>query len=225
MATKRAPEHPQEAQEGAQERFTASEAPESADSGNLEPADDPYKLAALRSATSLGDLATETVTLKLAVARPSRKTGFIRVRPEPEYMTPAALLEYEDDLTREYYWVDPPLWSALEDDLTMVHLFTCVRKKGMVPFLWPAKLPGDNKGGGRQWAVSGLQAVEICKTSWGKVHGNTLVGAYEVVVAKGRLPEPKWPDKSFRELLDLAFGDRFIRSMDHPIVAELEGRE
>jgi hypothetical protein len=44
-----------------------------------------------------------------------------------------------------------------------------------------------------------------------------------MVVAKGDLGEPQWPDKTFRDLLELAFRDRRIDRADHPVIRELAG--
>ena len=42
-------------------------------------------------------------------------------------------------------------------------------------------------------------------------------------VAKGDLGEPQWPDKSFRELIAIAFRDNVIDRADHPVIRELNG--
>jgi hypothetical protein len=48
------------------------------------------------------------------------------------------------------------------------------------------------------------------------------VGAYDVCVATGKLPEPEWPtDKTFNDILRIAFKDRLIETVDHPVVQRL----
>jgi hypothetical protein len=49
------------------------------------------------------------------------------------------------------------------------------------------------------------------------------LGAYDVFQATGDLPEPEWPGLPFRELLRVAFRDRFIQSEDHPVLRRLRG--
>jgi len=49
------------------------------------------------------------------------------------------------------------------------------------------------------------------------------LGAYEIFEAQGSIPEPIWPDLSFGEILRVAFKDRIIRSLDHPVVKRLHG--
>ena len=52
---------------------------------------------------------------------------------------------------------------------------------------------------------------------------NRTLGAYEVFEAAGNLPDPEWPDISFQGILQIAFKDRYITSMDHPLLQKLRG--
>jgi hypothetical protein len=49
------------------------------------------------------------------------------------------------------------------------------------------------------------------------------LGAYEMFVAGSTISDPIWPDLSFPELLRIAFKDRYIDSLDHPVVKRLRG--
>jgi hypothetical protein len=50
------------------------------------------------------------------------------------------------------------------------------------------------------------------------------LGGYRVRQAEGKLSEPEWPtDKTFGDLLAIAFADRIIMSEDHPVVRALRG--
>jgi hypothetical protein len=53
--------------------------------------------------------------------------------------------------------------------------------------------------------------------------GNKSIGAYDVVLAKGELEDPQWPDHGFKELIGLAFRDKLIDSMEHAVVKEIDG--
>jgi hypothetical protein len=55
------------------------------------------------------------------------------------------------------------------------------------------------------------------------VVANLSLGAYEIYQAKADLPEPNWPDKPFNDLLRIAFRDRLIDTLDHPILKSLRG--
>ena len=49
------------------------------------------------------------------------------------------------------------------------------------------------------------------------------LGGYEVYEATGELPDPEWPDLSFEDIMKVAFKDRFITGMDHPVIRRLNG--
>jgi hypothetical protein len=49
------------------------------------------------------------------------------------------------------------------------------------------------------------------------------LGAYEMFEARGVISEPAWPDASFQDLLRIAFRDRMIDRVDHPVIRRLRG--
>jgi hypothetical protein len=49
------------------------------------------------------------------------------------------------------------------------------------------------------------------------------LGAYDVYAAPEGLPDPVWPDFSFRKILEAAFRDRIVDRDDHPLVQRLQG--
>jgi hypothetical protein len=49
------------------------------------------------------------------------------------------------------------------------------------------------------------------------------LGAYEMFEAEGVMADPKWPDLPFMELLRIAFRDRMIDRVDHPVIKRLRG--
>jgi hypothetical protein len=67
------------------------------------------------------------------------------------------------------------------------------------------------------------EAVELAMERWLRIKANMGLGAYEIFVAEGPIREPNWPDISYQELIRLAFRDRLITSLDHPVVKRLRG--
>ena len=49
-------------------------------------------------------------------------------------------------------------------------------------------------------------------------------GNYEVTRATVEIPDPIWPEKTLRDLLQLAFQDNLVDSLDHLVVRRLQGR-
>jgi hypothetical protein len=129
-------------------------------------------------------------------------------------------------MDRTTYWlspqVRPELNAELPEALLPVRLHTCMNKRAVV-FLWAARLPTAESNSGRTWHQSALLVAEQAKTLWVKMAGNRNLGAYEFVKARGDLGEPQWPEKTFLELLTVAFRERIIDTMDHPVVRDLLG--
>jgi hypothetical protein len=59
---------------------------------------------------------------------------------------------------------------------------------------------------------------------WIRVASNMSLGAYDIIAAEGQIPEPIWPDVTFKEIIKIAFQGRVIRTPDHPVIQRLHGR-
>jgi hypothetical protein len=183
---------------------------------------DPFDLDALR-VEGLDDIGVEKVLLTVPVRKP-RKTEFFRVHPGEDYCLDSMVLVRAESIDREVYLIAPALRAELLEDAQRVRLFTCVNKRGVV-FLWPARLPDPEAsgGGGRAWHISALEAADEAKKHWIRLQGNRDLGAYEMHRALGDLGEPAWRDKTFKELLKIAFKDRLIDTPHHDAIRELRG--
>ena len=156
--------------------------------------------------------------LTVPVRKPDRQE-FFRVNPDKDRCLETAILELRDD--RESYLVDPEFWSELSGEIIPKILFTTINRQGVLR-LWPIRLPGED-GRLDAWNQSALEAAEIAKKKWIRLASKISLGAYEVFEASGDLPEPEWPDVSFQKILEIAFKDHFISSMDHPVIGRLRG--
>lgn len=100
-------------------------------------------------------------------------------------------------------------------------LFTAINRQGVL-FLWPIRLPGADSRVD-EWSRTALEAAGMAARGWVRVAANLSLGAYEVIQAAGQLGEPEWPSTPFQELLRVAFKDRYIGSLDHPVLRRLRG--
>jgi hypothetical protein len=144
----------------------------------------------------------------------------LRTRPG----TAQALNNHEavpDD--REIYLVEPSLWSALDGESTVSPrlLITAQTKQGTI-FLWPVRLPGPD-GRLDDWNRSAMEAAALATKTWERVQSNMGLGAYDVFTATGNWDEPEWDLPSFNEVLKVAFKDRFINDINHPVLRRLRG--
>ena len=156
--------------------------------------------------------------LTVPVRKPDRQS-FVRVHPDDSYRLRTAVLELREE--REIYLVAPSIRSALPGELIHKTLFTALSRHDVV-FIWPIRLPGED-GRLDAWNESAQDAAHLAQDHWVRVVSNMHLGAYETFVATGDLPEPRWPDKTFQELLNIAFKNRYIDSLDHPAIRRLRG--
>ena len=181
-------------------------------------APDPFdpKLLRLSDATKIGVKKAITV---ISCNKPNRQQ-FVRVHPDEEYQLQTAL--FTDEINREVYLVAPSMFDELAGDIQATFLFTAITKTTGNLFLWPVKVP-DVDGRRNQWHHSALRAAELAMSKWVRVQASMADGKYDVFEASGSIPDPEWPDKSLRDILEIAFGDRRIDSMDHPVLQQLRG--
>jgi hypothetical protein len=161
---------------------------------------------------------------KLVTTIPVRKPGkenFIRTHPDPAYQITTGVVELKED--REVYLVDPDLWTALATETTFTPklLVTTVTRQGVL-FLWPIRLPGPD-GKIDDWNRSALEAANTARRQWVRVAANLAVGAYDILVARGIVASPEFPDLPMNEILRIAFKDRYITSLNHPVLRKLRG--
>ncbi len=185
-------------------------------------APDPFDPASLR-------LGTEAMSANLGVTRelitlPVRRPGndeWVRVHPDESFTLQTGVLELKSD--REVYLVARPLWPELADEPAFCckALFTAMTRQG-VCILWPVRLPGVD-GKIDAWNSSAMQAALLSRTRWVRMASNMALGAYEVTTASARIAEPVWPSKTLREILSIAFKDRLIDTLDHPVLQRLRG--
>ena len=166
------------------------------------------------------NIGVKKALLTVPVRKPHRQE-FVRVHPDESWRLETAVLELKDD--RETYLVDPSLWSELLGEIVPKILFTVMNRQGVI-LLWPIRLPGVD-GRHDEWSRSALEAAQMGMNRWIRVAANMSLGAYEAFVATGDLPEPDWPEVGFKKLLEVAFRDRFITTLDHAVIRKLRGQQ
>jgi hypothetical protein len=184
-------------------------------------APDPFDPASLRLSQDFGAMVGgEKVLSTVPVRKPSRENWF-RVHPDEAYRLDTIVCELKED--SETFLLSGELRGLLgtEPTLRAVTLYTCIDRANNV-FLWPIPLPGSD-GKDNPWHQSAREAVRLACERWVRIVSNRSLGAYEANVTRAELAEPSWPAKTFGELLKVAFRDRFIDSIDHPVLKRLRG--
>ena len=139
------------------------------------------------------------------------------VRPGDEWIQAIWVIEEQIDIDREIYVVTENLAKGeLEADSRYAILHLAVSSTGRL-FWWCTKM---GKGSRRNhWAESALKAADKAKRGWVRVMA--AHEGYDIWEAKANMPEPQWPDMTPTELIQLAFDDRIIASLDHPVARRL----
>jgi 5-hmdU DNA kinase-like protein len=168
--------------------------------------------------TPTSQIGTREILSALTVRKP-KNNEFVRVKPESEFTLTTILFENRDE--GETYLVTPEMRAAMISGLVTRMLALAVNQSGKI-FIWP--VPVDDEVSRRnEWNESHRAAYQRAKTEWVKMVGDRSEGRYRIYIAEGVLPPPRWPEKSFAELLALAFGTRKIDREDHPIVKAVRG--
>ncbi len=128
---------------------------------------------------------------------------------------------------RETYICTPAIGQQLLDEfpglVTPRMLYTGINRSHVI-FIWPVNVnvPGA-RGRTNNWYDSAQQTANLAMRSWVRMSANMSLGAYEVAVASAVLPDPIWPEESFRDLLRIAFKNFLISDMGHPVLLRLRG--
>ncbi|MBV8589830.1 MAG: hypothetical protein JO212_07165 [Acetobacteraceae bacterium] len=176
-------------------------------------------LDALRLSVDTAATAGMREVLRHVPVRKPNRTEFFRTHPDASMSIVTTV--FSDREEREVFLVSPELRVELAGDLKPVLLITAVTRQN-VTFLWPVALP-DESGRRNPWAETAREAAELAKTAWVRMAADMQLGAYRVYMAEGELPDPAWPEKSLKELLEIGFKDRTIDSVGHPVVKRLRG--
>lgn len=123
---------------------------------------------------------------------------------------------YEDKADNLFYLVSPEVADVLGSLVRATTLHLAI-DRAHNPFLIPVPLP-DANGQRNAWPQSLLGAIEHAREKWVRIDSDKSAGIYQIYEAQGVLEEPKWPDLSLDELVNIAFLGRVINGLEHPKV-------
>jgi hypothetical protein len=146
--------------------------------------------------------------LSVVPVRRPKNNEFVRVNPDASLTT--IVFENKDE---------GPMMIA---GATIKMLTLTVNQVGNF-FIWPVPVDDDSTRANK-WNESARAAYHQAKTDWVKLVGDRTAGLYRIYLAEGELPPPRWPEKSFEELLAIAFNNRRIDRSDHPVIRDMYGR-
>jgi hypothetical protein len=161
------------------------------------------------------------------VIRKPRKGAFFRVHPgeDYQYVTYVYVEKDEAQLEKDTYLISHRFSAQLDEEFKSVMqgviLYLAKERHAEKPFVWRVGIPLEGAKDNKYWE-SAREIADIAKTEWVRIA--TSMGCYEhykPTLTTGIVPEPVWPEIPFGEILRLAFKNRVIDSMDHPIMRAL----
>lgn len=157
----------------------------------------------------------EQRTLAVKARRP-RSDEWFTVHPDPEFSQETNALIVAADFS--YYLVDPSIVPQLEGaDYKVMNLHTAITARGSIFML----TVGTGSDG---FSESLRAAVEQAKEGYVRVASNTAERQYDAFLPKKEIPPPVWPaDLTFDGVMEMAFKDRVIDSVNHPVIKGLHG--
>ena len=137
--------------------------------------------------------------------------------PSPEMVVSGlTLLTVEENGMDEIYVLDPELVfpDDLDNFITPATVTRAITSQGN-EFLWLSKqspkAPKDS--------VRRVQAA--AKRTWVQVRWNSQLKGYTYIEPRELRRDPVWSEDSMDDLMDKAFGDKFIDRADHPVITSL----
>ncbi len=190
-----------------------------------------FNLDQMRAAASQysadGGFQGKADVITVPVDCPPPSSEFIRVRDDDDYWTECMTLDYAPEGgRRETYFVATELMDSLPpailSEVKWSRLYTVMARRGHVTSLWRIKV--YDSGPGQLSTRTALLCADKAKRLWTRVVWQDRLG-YVPFSAQGDYGEPQWTEHSFVELLDIAFKETYIDSVDHAAIRDLMGRE
>lgn len=170
--------------------------------------------------------AVATKTASVSVGKPA-KDRFYQAHPNPDMRLHIPLMEDKRDFDTRYYLVTEDMQPAVAEsrDLTIRFAVPLLSSLGSY-MLWIINMTERN-GELSGWSSSAMDAVSEATGKWVRIIADTEEGAYTTFVAQNQeaLGSPSFPDWSLEKVIALAFKDRIIESLEHPLVKVRAGRQ
>jgi hypothetical protein len=153
---------------------------------------------------------------------PVRKPGsrnFFRVHPNEDFRLYNVPVVEDDQHEWHILGADLEIPEDLERFISHVNLITCLNHKGTL-FLWPYKNSTND------WSKSASRIVRPAVGEWVRLSADMDSNGYRIEIAPAELRavEPVWPNMTFEEILNIAFEDKSIDSLNHPVIRSIRGR-
>lgn len=164
-------------------------------------------------------LGSKKLVTHVPVGKPGKGRFFRSSKADPNSID---VYIFEDKEDGTFHLVSPEIADVLGSLVRAVTLHLAIDRANN-PFLIPVPLPDEN-GQRNSWPQSLLGAIEHAREKWVRIESDKSASVYQIHEAQGSLEEPKWPDLSLDELINIAFAGRVINDLEHPKVQSALGK-
>jgi hypothetical protein len=176
-------------------------------------------LDALRLSPEAASVVGASEVLSHVPIRKPNRHEFVRTPLDPAMWFSTGI--FEDKEERETFFVTPAMRGGVGGRDKPVLLVPAMTRQNVM-LLWPLKLPTEGQRH-NDWVETARQAAELAKSKWVRLAADMSLGGYRIYVVEGELSEPVWPYKPLNEIMQIAFRDRVVDSVEHPVVRRLRG--
>ncbi len=171
--------------------------------------------------TEATPIVVKRVVTSIPLKKPKSGVEFFRIRPESEWKFSTYMLDLGGKGDGEgKFLLKKALYREVIDTkkLKLVTIYTGITYGSGEIFLSEIAQP-DVEGKDNEFNRTRRIAYQIAETNWVKLQTNDSIGAYDTVLAISKLPDPEWPEEpeNIVKAIEIAFKDRFIDDINHPV--------
>jgi hypothetical protein len=176
-------------------------------------------LDVLRQSQDYADYMGEAAMVSFPVRR-LKEGVHLRVNADPAYRLEGQYVA--ETKSAGTYFVFPHLRDAIAPLCRRVTIWLAVDGHGIYHLLMTKlPLPGQDL---HEWYRTARVVAEAATQNWIKVTKSPGGEGWSYVPVLHQMFEPRWPDKTLNELLQIAFPDRVVSRIDHDLIKQFEQR-
>jgi hypothetical protein len=182
----------------------------------------PFDIASIAGDPDYLDTAGTTVQITTVSKDKPKSESFFRLHPGPAFQDIFGTIKQPkpgQKIGHDFYVVLPNMFPALQGEFYRAKYFLGKTRQGDL-FVWPIRMPEDDAKA--DYYNSCMLGVQAAMEGWVRLKWSGA--GYNIIRAEGDLGEPRWPNLTFKEILQIAFnGEGIISSLNHPVVKARRG--